>query len=213
VKTLVQKNTPFFIPYVALLVTGALLFSFYSKAQLHLFLDTKHSSALDVFFIYFTYLGDGWVPVLLTLLLLCFSYAKAIVMALSNFFASFVTQLLKHGFFKNAARPQKYFSEGAYSLHSPVGIEKLYEQTFPSGHATVAFATFLCLCFFTDNKQLKLLCFFMACVVAYSRVFLNHHFLTDVYAGSLIAVAFTLLVAYGVNGLKFKWLTKGLLAS
>jgi membrane-associated phospholipid phosphatase len=67
-------------------------------------------------------------------------------------------------------------------------------RSFPSGHATSAFALFLCLAFLSANRYIKLISFMSACFIAFSRVYLSQHFLIDIYFGSIIgstgAIAF-----------------------
>ncbi len=49
------------------------------------------------------------------------------------------------------------------SLHLVDGVKMLSGRSFPSGHATSAFALFLCLALISTNRYLKLICFFLAC--------------------------------------------------
>jgi membrane-associated phospholipid phosphatase len=70
----------------------------------------------------------------------------------------------------------------------------LTSRSFPSGHATSAFAIFLAVALISGNRYVKVLCFIFACLVAFSRVYLSQHFLIDIIAGSMIGCIGTLAV-------------------
>ncbi|HWY36960.1 MAG TPA: phosphatase PAP2 family protein, partial [Bacteroidia bacterium] len=74
--------------------------------------------------------------------------------------------------------------------------EQHIHHSFPSGHATAAFALFFCLAFFAGKSSSKALYFLLALTVAFSRVYLSQHFFEDITAGSFIAVFFSSLVCY-----------------
>jgi membrane-associated phospholipid phosphatase len=75
-------------------------------------------------------------------------------------------------------------------------------HSFPSGHTASAFALFIGMAFFTQNKYLKAVCLLLALGVGYSRVYLALHFPEDVLAGSLIGVLCALLLYQWVAGWK-----------
>ncbi len=58
--------------------------------------------------------------------------------------------------------------------------------SFPSGHATVAFAFSTVLANNTDNLALKILCYTGSGLVAAARIYHNAHWLSDVVAGGAI---------------------------
>jgi membrane-associated phospholipid phosphatase len=94
-------------------------------------------------------------------------------------------QLMKRLFFEDMVRPAGYFQDLA-QLHVVEGVVLLSSRSFPSGHATTAFALFLCLALLLKSRFMKLICFLLASLAAFSRVYLSQHFLIDVYAGSII---------------------------
>ena len=80
----------------------------------------------------------------------------------------------------------------------PLGIIKIMPLTnfidysFPSSHAAVAFAALPLL-----NKtypKLKLLWILSVCFVAFSRIYIQVHYLTDVLAGALVGYFISLFV-------------------
>lgn len=196
-------NLPFLIPYfIFLLFAGALFFN-YSKTELHLIGNQYHSEFFDYFFYYATYLGDG-VAVLCMLFLLCFiRYRYAILAAASNAVSALLTQTLKYTFFSEIVRPIEFFKGKESTLYLVQGVENYSYNTFPSGHTTAAFATFFCFAMMMENRFLKFLMFLVALMIGLSRVYLSQHFLSDIYAGSLIGT-FTSFLIYTFLSEKLK---------
>lgn len=60
----------------------------------------------------------------------------------------------------------------------------LHDYSFPSGHATTAFAAAFILTFF--DKKRRALWYMIAFLIAFSRVYLGHHYVSDVVAGAFI---------------------------
>lgn len=166
----------------------------YSKSDIHLTINKWNVEFLDWFFYYFTHLGDGIFAACIVLALCFVKYRYAIFLASSAIIAGLTTQLLKHTIFSDAVRPKKFFEGAAEVLQFIPGVDNHLHNSFPSGHATTAFATFFCLSLIVKNDGLKFSFFTLALVIAFSRVYLSQHFLTDIYAGSLIGVTISLLI-------------------
>jgi undecaprenyl-diphosphatase len=75
--------------------------------------------------------------------------------------------------------------------------------SFPSGHATNAFA--LAAFFATYYRQRALLLFVMAALVGYSRIYVGVHYPADVLAGAVLGVAFGLAVGVSTRTLARRW--------
>ena len=95
-------------------------------------------------------------------------------------------------------RPKLFFRDGSY------GFDFLHTQadylSFPSGHATTAFA--LATAFTLLWPRPAAVYFLVAIVIGASRVLANAHWLSDVLAGALVGIAATLYVraVFGANG-------------
>src|SRR5437764_2164939 len=100
--------------------------------------------------------------------------------------AGVVTPLLKRGF--GRARPSQ--DEGAHSFH-PISSSR---QSFPSGHATNAFAAATGIAAHYDGWIVPTIAYSIASAVAFPRVNDRAHFPSDLLAGALIGRA----VARGV---------------
>jgi len=88
------------------------------------------------------------------------------------------------------ARPKLYFSEQLF------GFDFFHWEhawtSFPSGHSATALsvAIFLALLF----PRWRFFWFFGGVIVAFSRIFLNQHYVSDVIAGSFLGIVSTLLL-------------------
>ena len=107
--------------------------------------------------------------------------------------AGVVTPILKRAF--GRARPSQ--GEGAHSFHTPAKSSPY--ESFPSGHATNAFAFATAVAGHYDNWIVPTIVYTLASGVAFSRVNDRAHFPSDVLAGALIgrAVAKGLLSRHG----------------
>lgn len=211
-RTILRSNSAFFLPYIIFLLFGALLLAIGSKENIHLTFNAFHTSFFDTFFLYVTYLGDGTLALLLTIMLLAVKYRFAFIVGLSNILASIITQVLKQTVFADALRPKKYF-EGLHDLYFVPGVENHLYYSFPSGHATCAFSLYLALSFIVKNKSIKILFFVLAFLVGYSRIYLSQHFFGDVYVGSLIGVGITILVYQAIQKIGTGKLDRSLISS
>ncbi len=208
-KAIFKTNRSFLIPYCIFLFFGALLIVFNSKAETHLEFNSIHAPFFDVFFSYFTFLGDGVTALLVVILLLPVKFRYAFCVAFSNVCAALVTQFLKHTFFSDIVRPKKFF-EGMHDLYLVPGVDTHLMNSFPSGHSTCAFSLYFALAVLVKNKTLKFVLFLFALLIGYSRIYLSQHFFEDVYAGSVIGVVVTGLVFYFFYTKKYEWMDDSL---
>ena len=210
-KKILQRNLSFLIPYLLFLLIAGIFLSVYSKAEAHLIINRFSYVSCDYFFYYTTFLGDGITAVVLVILLCFVQFRYAVFVALSNIISSGITQLLKRTVFADVDRPVRFF-EGGASLKLVPWAENYINNSFPSGHATVAFTTFFCFALILENRALKFLMFLVALAIGFSRVYLSQHFLDDVYAGSLIGVVISLLVYYFMQKTKdISWMDRSIL--
>lgn len=191
-KKTIWQNLAFLFPYFLFLLISGTFLLFYEKGEAHLYINQYRFDPGDYFFSYITHLGDGLAATILVALLFFVKYRYAFFIGISNLIASLITQTLKHTVFADDVRPKKYF-EGISDLKLITWIENYSYNSFPSGHATTAFATFFCLSLLIENKALKFVMFLLALIIGFSRVYLSQHFLSDVCAGSFIGVIVALL--------------------
>jgi membrane-associated phospholipid phosphatase len=199
----------FFIPYLIVLSICLIIKLTYTRDEIYYAVNSMYSNWADAAAPYVTNIGSGWTVVVLTLILLLFSYRNAFLFATANIVTALVAQTLKHYF--DAPRPQLYFKDSLDRIHFVLGTEQLSLHSFPSGHTVSAFASAIVITYICRNKMWGWLLFLLACVVGYSRMYLSQHFFEDVTAGSAIGVIVTAIWLYWAEGRQFlkseKWNT------
>ena len=164
------------------------------KAEIFMQLNQQHSWIGDLFFKYYTYLGDGLFTILLALVLFAFGQRKLPALLILTFlFSGLLVQVIKS--IEQRPRPGLYFEKTAF-VHSVDGVLHKGKNSFPSGHTTTAFATASLLALATQQKRLQLLYLFAALLAGYSRIYLGQHFLDDVVAGMCLGTLSAILLAY-----------------
>jgi len=189
-KDFIRENRAFFLPYLVFLSIGGLIILLFPKTEIHLFINQHHHFIADTFFKIITHLGDGILIAIVILLFLFMKYRYAIVVALSNIFITLVVQAFKRYILPEITRPVLVFAQEK-DLHLVDGITIFTDHSFPSGHSATAFSLYLMFALICRNKSLKLVSFFVAFLIAFSRMYLSQHFLIDIYFGSLIGAVFT----------------------
>ena len=209
-----MKNHPdfracrlFFYGLLFLLLTGSLMLLIIGKSGCFISLNAYHPFSLNVFFINYTFFGDGIFACCLILALYFYfkQRRQAATLLFSFLLSGLVTQFLKNYF--NSPRPKLYFEAGQY-LHFVDGVTLASHTSFPSGHTTTAFAivTVMVLSGCKRNRQVQLL--LAAAMVGYSRIYLAQHFLLDIIAGAIIGTSSAVISFY--LAINFKEIKLGL---
>lgn len=184
--TLYKHNRYFFLSYLILLILGIFILITYSKTEGFILMNPWHPKLLDYFFMVFTYFGDGLFVIALALILFFIKKRFLSLMVLSSYALSgIIAQVLK--FFIDEARPAYYLAKSNYPYFID-GVTLHNLHSFPSGHATSAFALAATLGFAVKNKNYSILFLLMAALAGYSRIYLGQHFMNDVLAGSIIGM-------------------------
>lgn len=211
-KHLLDENRFFLIPYLATLLLCIFLLISFSKPELHILSNKANSEVFDYFFKYITHLGDGTMIAVLTIALLFIKYRYALVFLSGSLITAGIINLFKKVLLDDVFRPSKYFELfESYQLHFVEGVKLRSLYSFPSGHTGTAFNVFFMLALLVPNKALKLVMFFMAALVGYSRVYLSQHFLIDITVGSVLGTAIMLLAYLSFSKSNKLWLDKSLI--
>ena len=178
-------NNPGFVVFYLFLITGLVLLSQYEKGDIVIWLNQQHNGFLDVFFKYFTFLGNGIIFVIIIIAFLLLSYFRAILFTIAVISQTVIIQVLKKIFFDDMVRP-KLLLENFNNLHHVPGVEINSFGSFPSGHTATAFTVAVLLSIMSGNRYITVLLMILAIGVGISRIYLLQHFFIDVYFGALI---------------------------
>ena len=176
------------------LFSGGLILFLFNKEQLFWGLNQQHTFPGDVFFSYFTHVGDGMVILALGVLMLGLGKRKLGIMLLATFVLSgLLAQSIKR--FKPEPRPGRYFTH-IERIHKVSENPLTGNNSFPSGHTTTAFAMFSMLAFASRTYTLPLIYFLLALMVGYSRIYLGQHFFKDVLIGAFLGYLSSLFILW-----------------
>lgn len=190
-------NRYFLIPFILWAIAGAVLLLVYDRKVLFATVNTHHTETLDVIMHMLTNLGDGtFISIILLLLLALPAYRNwwyFTAAVACNALPALLIQVVKK--IANAPRPLEYFKADAGWIHIESSWPHLYHHSFPSGHSAGAFALFCFLAMLLPRRYAPwgIACFFMALLVAYTRMYLAAHFYADIYVGSLLGTIAALI--------------------
>ncbi len=208
-KQFIWKNRFFLLPQLVFILVCSFYFMVYTKAEIQILINSYHSAVFDFFLKSITYLGNGflYIPVLIYLLIREKKWAFAFLIAV--IVSNLLLFIFKHALFSDMYRPWKYFElYETYQLHMVKGVRLHSLNSFPSGHTTTAFTIFLTLALLTKRNMAKLLLFFIALLVSYSRVYLSLHFLEDIVVGSVIGTGSVMLSVVFFKYFERPWMNK-----
>lgn len=144
--------------------------------------NLPHNFIFDSFFGFFSFLGKAaFVWIIIFLYLIIFEEKKD-----KQFIIYFVVTLLISGLmivtFKNLVKRPRPLNE-IKNLKLEI---KNYpsDYSFPSGHALSAFAAATILAFF--NKKRRKIFYSIAILIAFSRVYLGYHYVSDIIGGAIM---------------------------
>ncbi len=151
------------------------------------FMSALSNPLLDRIMSFITKLGDkGLIWILLAFVLIFRRntriYGIAIIIALS-----FVT-ILGEGIIKNLVQRNRPFIEYGFDIL----IKPPTSYSFPSGHTASSFAVLGIFLF--SIKKYRCICFILAFLIAFSRLYLGVHYFSDVLAGAIIGTGAAYLV-------------------
>jgi membrane-associated phospholipid phosphatase len=191
------KNEIFITLTGAALLAASVFSLVQTQMNISLGLNQFHNKLFDYLCYFGTHAGDGLFAITLGVILLFTRFHSGILVLLAYAFSSGLTQILKRLVFDDVHRPLWHLEKlSGVIYYIPQGAEHIYNNSFPSGHTTTAFAVFSVLSFITENKVYKGLYFVAAIFVAFSRVYLLQHFMVDTMAGASIGLLFSILIYF-----------------
>lgn len=144
-----------------------------------------HNILTNNFFLFFSIAGYfGIIWFILTILLVLFDGLDNRREFLTLFIAVIVSFFIVEIFLKNAflrLRPEAVFPGNLILI-----MDESNSYSFPSGHATTAFAAAYILT--RQRKKLSLFFYSLALLVAISRIYLGRHYPSDVLSGAIFGL-------------------------
>jgi membrane-associated phospholipid phosphatase len=189
------QNKTYFTGLLLVLIAGIIFLLANGKTAAFISLNAYHPFLLNVFFINYTFMGDG-IFALCLIAAIFFYYKKkqqGFALLYSFLISGFAVQLIKN--LIDAPRPRIFFEAGQY-LHFIDGVSLANTSSFPSGHTATAFAIATVMVMMMKDKTLQLFILIAATLVGYSRIYLAQHFLLDVMAGAFIGSLSGILAVY-----------------
>lgn len=198
-KSFIHNNAIFILLSLTLCVVLGLALLLLPTGELHLLLCDRHTPARDIFYRYYTQVAE-WFPYVVCIALLLFGKIGNGVFASSCLIISaLTTQLLKR--IINAPRPITWFAENMPDISLPLveGVEVHHWNSFPSGHTTSFFALLFVIAILSSQYThkttaylIQTLCFTLAALGGYSRIYLNQHFALDVLGGIVVGIGISI---------------------
>ncbi len=153
-------------------------------------LQALHNPPFDHAMVFITAMGDAWLLATLVLLTAVYLFISRQYLALWHWLLAFTFPLILVELLKQF-----------YALPRPPGMDMLQDYTYPSGHATLATATygFLAIMLARDVQTAYRLIIYISAsllvlLIAFSRLYLGAHWLSDVAAGILLGLAWAALL-------------------
>jgi len=203
-----QKNRSYFFGCIALFVAGISLLLINGQQALAVPLSGPHPSLLNIFFINYTFIGDGFFAfILVTIILFYFKKKQQGYALLNAILLSMISiQLVKN--FSHFINPTLFFEQGQY-LFSTEGIGSANEPALASGHTAIAFAIATVFMGMIKQKKWQIPVLLAAVLVAYSRMYLAQHTLLSVMIGAAIGTGFGIVSLMVTSGkIKFNRMGK-----
>lgn len=199
--SMLRQNKTYFTGLIAVLLFSSLFLLINGKAAAFISLNSYHPFFLNVFFINYTFVGDGIFALCLIATILFYYKRKQQGLALlySFLISGIAVQIIKN--LTNAPRPKLFFEAGQY-LHFIDGVSLANNSSFPSGHTATAFAIATVMVVMMKDKSWQLLILIATVLVGYSRIYLAQHFLLDVMIGAMIGSASGILSVYLAKNIK-----------
>ena len=188
--SITTNNKTFYLVSFLIFTVFGLFLLMTTKANGFIALNGLHSFPLNVFFVNYTFTGDGLFTLAICIYLFSRKQNKLAVCILAAYLTSgLLVQVLKNLVY--SPRPRIYFEASQYLFHlDNFGNSGGGLSSFPSGHTTSAFALATVLAIYSRKKYFSILLLAAAMLTGYSRIYLAQHFPSDVLAGAFIGMFF-----------------------
>ena len=194
-KQFFKEYSLFLSLFVALFTSLGIALLLTDKAELHLWLNGCHTQFGDVFLRYYTHIAEYGIYAI-AFIMLFWKAGASIFLLIGELAGAIVVQTVKH--ILRAPRPKVFFDleNNPDALPIVEGVHLHSSNSFPSGHTCTFFILFFVLAIViafynsdiknSSRKLCQSVCFLLAALGAYSRIYLSQHFALDIFAGGII---------------------------
>lgn len=162
------------------------MFNALRRADMYVFnkMSSVHHPVLDKIMVFFTYAGTGatvWWAFLIIPFLIFHPYRETgIILTVALLFNYFLGEIIIKRLV-GRDRPSTRISDEEMKINKPK------DHSFPSGHSASSFCAFI-VTLWCCPPWIWIPALFVATMIAFSRVYLRVHYLTDVFAGILLGL-------------------------
>ena len=201
-----RNSILYFSVLLFLFITGTVFLLAFGKTASFISLNNYHTPWLDLFFIYYTYMGDGIFALCLVLLFILRQKKRkeGVALLFAFLISGLIAQVIKT--LVNEPRPKLFFEPNTYSYFIN-GVSLSNNASFPSGHTASAFALTTVMILFIKNRVWHIPLLLAAILVGYSRIYLAQHFLGDVLVGAFIGTVSGILAVFLSGKLTWHWIS------
>ncbi len=194
-------NPWFIYPFLIWMLVGSILLMVFDRKQLFFAVNLHHTALLDNVMRAITEVGDGTGTTIILLMMAvlfksCRNWWFVLAAAFCNIAPAILIQAIKS--MVQAPRPLEYYklelTENPTLIHIREHWPHLFHRSFPSGHSGSVFSMccFISMILPKGWGRAGLLLFFVALLVAYSRMYLAAHFYLDIFVGSILGTITTI---------------------
>jgi len=202
ISALLNNRKLFLLSILSLVFAGILSLLLPGKSTAFIPLYANHPFWLNVFFVNYTFMGDGVFAICLIAVFIFYLKRKqqGIALLVGFLLSEFIVQLLKN--IDSFTGPTFFFEPGQYLFITDT-ISVADHSSLVSGHTATAFAivTVLILVVKNSNWQLPLLA--TALLLGYSRIYLAQHHLPEIMIGAIVGTVSGITAVYVAY--YFKW--------
>jgi len=198
---ILKENATYFSCFALFLVLSSCLLLFIDKGEAILFFSENRTDFGDLFFSFFTKVGEEYTYILLMLAMAFVRFRYVLLFPILGVLVTILSKVTKTFFAQ--PRPITFFrGEGMEEVLNFVDGIKLYmgNTSFPSGHTMSGFALFTLLALMLSRKKTMAVgLFLIAFLIGLSRVYLVQHFYMDIFAGGILGVLLAVILFWLQN--------------
>lgn len=205
IRVLLKSRKLFFCILLILLLMGIFSVLIFGNSVLFNSTNAHHPFWLNVFFINYTFMGDGIFALCLAAIFIFYFKRRkeGTALLVAFIFTEILVQLIKNSL--NYSNPGLYFEPGQTFLTTDDTYASGY-QGFLSGHTAIAFALVTVFLSALKNKIWQLPLLSAAVLLAYSRMYLAQHSLPDILIATILGTSAGLLAVHVVYNRSYSFI-------